>query len=366
MLNVKVKRREFLTALKRAQAATPKRTVIPILHNVKVTAANGLLTLVGTNTEITLSCACKAKVISKGEACIPPDRVKAFLESAGSEVIALIGRSEKIISIDADRASCNVESMPAKDYPGHSNAVNRRKAKVIVVKNLLSAVNKVAYAVNTEDSRPVLTGVLFRFRKDGIIELVATDGFRMGITHVKYITDHHFKRQDRRDFIVPVEAIRLIQFLKEGNYYIYIRDNLLELHTPEATIEAKCIDGTYPDYMKLIPSTPGEKITLNRAETLNALRHFKGPEYKEKAVRIEKKRGGVKVWSVDDDGHDLCFTVTGKAKTRFAANPEYLRDLVEHVAAEKVTLGVTGEGSPTMVKDKDTLHLVMPMFIKWS
>lgn len=358
-------RKELLAALKRVQPACAERTMQDIFRMVKLSAASGLLIVSATNNMQQLKTLCGARVKTKGEGCTSAERLRAFLENVDTEAVTLVDTGNKLLRVEAGKASFLIEYIQAT---GHGAALdgklNRRSAKPIAVRGLVSALNKIAYAIDVKGTRPVLQGVLFKFLQDNQIELVAADGFQMAVTRLKYKGDIHFKRKDPRQFILPSEAVELLQRGKADDYMFYIQDNYMEFHAGMEELDTFTINGTYPDYQKLIPDNKS-RVVIDHAETMKALKQFTVKEYKEHAVRIEPKRGGVRMSAVDTDGHKIEFSVTGKAKAKIAFNPVKFKAMMNHVPEGNVVMKVGSPSGPATVKDKDTLHIIMPMFVQW-
>ena len=364
-MQVKVNRRQLLAALKRVQPACAERTMQDVFRMVKLSAASGLLIVSATNNMQQLKTLCKAKVKTKGAGCISAERLRPFLESVDTEEVNLIDTGHKILRVEAGRASFNIEYIDGKVHGAALDGkLNRRSAKPIAVRGLVSALNRISYAISVDDSRVVLQGVLFKFLKENEIELVACDGFRLALTHVKYKSDIHFKRTDPRQFILPSEAVELLQRGQVDDYVFYIQGNYMEFHAGLEELDTFTINGTYPEYQKLIPDNKS-RVVFDRSETMKALKNFTVKEYKRSAVRIEPKRGCVKLSSVDSDGHKIEFSVSGKAKAKIAFDPVKFRDLVSQTPEGNVVMKVGSPSGPATVKDKDTLHVIMPMFIQW-
>lgn len=367
-MNITVNRRDLIAALKQVKAAVNRKTTIEIVRHVKLVAVDGLLLLTGTDLSTVLTCACKAKGVN-GEGCIPPDKALTFLEQATAEKVSLIATYKNLLKIEAGNSSYLVDFLTAKDFPALEHKIDRRKAKPITIPALLTALNKVSYAVAKEDTRPVLAGVSVKFLKNcSEIQLCAADGFRMALTMAKYKTEHKFKKDSPRQYIISREAVALIQSLKTEKVTMYIGDNFLEFDCGHAVVGTFPINGTYPDYDKLIPDRKAMKsITFDRGEMLNAVKAIiAAKEYKMHPLRVEPKRGGeIKIWTQDGDGHNLSFNIHGKGREKIAFNSSLLRDLIVNSPGENLKMRLTTGSSPALIDHQRDVHLLMPMYVVW-
>ncbi|MFA5376711.1 MAG: DNA polymerase III subunit beta [Dehalococcoidia bacterium] len=366
-MRVKVKRLEFLEALKKAQAACQKgKYGVEILRMVRMVAANGVLLLTGTDGSAAyITVTCKAQIKTKGAGCVTPDKIITFLSAAATDSVTLVDTGNKLLRIEAGHAAYLVDYQPADNFcdANFAAAIHRHKAKAVHVKGLFSALSDVAYAAAKEDTRPVLTGVLMKFR-DGIIELVAADGFRMAISRVKYKSDIHFKKTDSREFILPREAVDLMCRLKEESYTFFIGEGMMMFTSGSVEIGLKPIVGSFPAYEKLIPEHKG-KLTLDRAEVLSTLKQFSGKEFNDRAFRIEPKRGGVLVSMSSGDGNAVSCRVSGKSPIKIAFNIKLFKDMLSHLADSAVVMRVSDGNSPALIKVGDSQHILMPLRICW-
>ena len=366
-MKVELNRMAFIAALKTVKAARPRRSALPILRMVLLSAADGCLQLTCTDMTAVITTKIKAKLTATGDSCcIDPDKVLLLLDTLKTLNVTLNAK-DKVMEISSGSALCITEKMPGKDYPDFADKLAMKKAKPITVASFVTAVNKVAYAMAVEDTPPVLAGMSLKFL-DGEIELCAADGFRMGVTRVKYRTDHKFSKDAPRQFTVPREAVLLFKAFETDKVVMCIGENYLTFSTPRVIIGTGPIQGTYPDYSQLYTDLKGLKsMQFDRGEMLNVLKAvIRQKDFKMHPLRIETKRGGgVKVWSQDGDGHNLEFIVQGKCSVKKAFNPSLLRDTVAVTSGPGVIIKTaTGQG-PAMIKTGRDIHLLMPMFIQW-
>ena len=366
-MKVEVNRTALVSALKTVRAARCKRSALPILHMVLLAAAEGCLQLTCTDLTAVITTKLKARIVAKGDSCcVDPDKVLILLDTLKSPNVTLNAK-DKVMEISSGAALCITENMPGKDYPDFKDKLAMKKAKPITVASFVTAVNRVAYAMAVEDTRPILAGMSLKFL-DGEIELCAADGFRLAVTRVKYSTTHKFKKGDPRQFTVPREAVALFKTFGADKVVICIGDNYLTFSTPGVIIGTGPIQGTYPDYSQLYPDPKFMKpMSFDRGEMLNALKAvIKQKEFKLHPLRLETKRGGgVKVWSQDGDGHKLEFTVNGKGHGKIALNATLLRDTISVAPGPSITLYTTTNKGPMKMKLGHDTHLLMPMYVQW-
>ena len=366
-MKVEVNTIRLIAALKLVKAARPRRSALPILRMVLLSAADGYLQLTCTDLGAVITTKVKARITATGDSCcVDPDKVLILLDTLKTPNVTLNAK-DKVMEISSGKALCITEKMPGKEFPDFADKLAMKKAKPIIIAGLVSAINKVSYAMADEDVRPVLMAVSMKF-VDKEIELCAADGFRLAVTRVKYATAHKFKKDEPRQFVIPREAILLFETFEKDKVVMCIGENYLRFSTPEVVIGTGPIQGTYPNYSQLYPDPKNLKsMKFDRVEMLNVLKAvIKQKDFKIQPLRIEAKRGGgVKVWSQDGDGHKMEFVVQGKCSVKKAFNPSLLRDTVTATSGPSVIMKTaTGQG-PAMIKTGRDTHLLMPMFIQW-
>ncbi|MDD3428091.1 MAG: DNA polymerase III subunit beta [Caldisericia bacterium] len=366
-MKVEVNTIRLIAALKLVKAARPRRSALPILRMVLLSAADGYLQLTCTDLGAVITTKVKARITATGDSCcVDPDKVLILLDTLKTPNVTLNAK-DKVMEISSGKALCITEKMPGKEFPDFADKLAMKKAKPIIIAGLVSAINKVSYAMADEDVRPVLMAVSMKF-VDKEIELCAADGFRMAVTRVKYATSHKFKKDEPRQFVLPREAVLLFKAFETDKVVMCIGENYLRFSTPEVVIGACTIQGTYPNYSQLYPDPKNLKsMKFDRGEMLNVLKAvIKQKDFKVHPLRIEPKRGGgVKVWSQDGDGHKMEFVVQGKCSVKKAFNPSLLRDTVAVTTGQDVTIKTLAGQGAAMIKTGHDIHLLMPMYIQW-
>ena len=363
---VKVNTIRLIEALKIVRAARPKHSVLPIVRMVLLSAGDGHLQLTCTDLQTTIATKIKAGITATGDnCCVDPDKVLILLDTLKSPYVTLNSKG-KVMEISSGSTLCITEMVPGKDYPDFSERLAMKEAKPVIIPGMVSAVNKIAYAM-AETGVRLLMGMSMKFL-DKEIELCAADGFRLGVTRVRYTTAHEFKKEEPRQFILPREAVLLFKHFEKDKVVMCIGNNCLRFSTPEVTIGTMPIQGSYPNYSQLYPDPKNLKsMKFDRGEMMNVLNAvIKQKDFKTHPLRIEPKRGGgVKVCSQDGDGHKMEFVVQGKCSVKKAFNPSLLRDTVAVTTGQDVIMKTLAGEGPAMIKTGRDIHLLMPMFIQW-
>ena len=153
------------------------RAQLPILGNILLTTKKSKIYISSTNLEISASVQIGAKIEEEGEISIPAKVISELVANLPKETITLSAEKEQL-KVSTSGFSSTILGMNASDFPKVPNLIDREKAMSFSQIDLVHALTQVLFATSADETRPILTGVLFLFKKN-ILSLVATDGFRL-------------------------------------------------------------------------------------------------------------------------------------------------------------------------------------------
>ncbi|HZS03031.1 MAG TPA: DNA polymerase III subunit beta [Chloroflexota bacterium] len=364
----------------------PSKSTLPVLGNVLLATDRGQLKLAATNLDMAISYWVGAHVDEDGAVTLPARLLADFVSSLPDDRIdmALTTRGYTM-HLTCGRFSANIKGIDAEDFPripGVADAVPYALPAAI----LRECIQSVVFAAAPDDSRPVLSGVLFTL-KDGQLTLAAADGFRLAVRSAE-LTDTPVEGGQPSvplQMIVPAKALtEVARVLTDGDAQVEIAATpnknqvLFRLATAEtkAEIVSRLIEGQFPDYHKILPKQYSTRAVVNTSEFLRATRAASvfardnsmivkldvtpGPE--------ELVPGRLNVTAnsaeVGDNAGEVDASVDG-GEAQIAFNGRYLRDALEALGTAQAALEVTGPSSPGVIKpvgeQNGYLHVIMPM-----
>ncbi|MDO8568254.1 MAG: DNA polymerase III subunit beta, partial [Dehalococcoidales bacterium] len=182
--------------------AVATRTTLPITNNVLLATDEGRLKLVATNLEVAISCWIGAKIEEEGSITVPARLLTEFVSSLPNDKIDMaLSAKTKVLQLTCARYEARISGMDAKDFPPIPRIEDGITTRV-EVDALRQAINQVAFAAATEESRPVLTGVDAQFEGD-TLTLAAADGFRLAVRKLT-TTD---KVKEKTEVIIPARTL---------------------------------------------------------------------------------------------------------------------------------------------------------------
>ena len=356
--------------------AVATRAVLPITNNVLIATEGSQLKLAATNLEIAITCWIGATVEEEGTITIPARLVTDFVNSLPSGRIDMIlpPRSQSV-ELRCARYEARVSGLDPADFPPIPKIAEGVTIK-LKPEELRMAINQVAFAAASEESRPVLTGVDAEF--DGAqLTLAAADGFRLAVR--KFSLDTPV--DEKMSVIIPARSLaelnRLISDQREPvELTINPKKSQTIFRLTNVEMVSQLIQGTFPNYEQLIPQAYSTRAVVKLSEFLMATRSasiFARDGSGIVRLQIMPKDGKGKIAisaraeEIGDNLGEVDAVVEGE-EAKIAFNSRYLMDVLGVLTEEEVALEATTSSSPDVIRPvgKDNyVHVVMPMFVQW-
>ncbi len=356
--------------------AVASRTTLPITQNVLMTTDQSQLKLAATNLEIAISCWIGAKIENEGSITIPARVLTEFVGSLPSDIISL-NLKHHTLELKCGRYEARINGLDAADFPPIPQVGDDFSTKV-KAEDLKLAINQVAFAAATEESRPVLTGVQTEF-EGSKLTMAAADGFRLAVHRANLIEPV----KEKVAMIIPAKAYHELNRLmgnEDQEIEITLNSQKSQVLFKLKGIEmvSQLIQGNFPNYSQLIPQTYGTKARIDVAEFLRAIkmaaifardgsgiaRVIVTPGATVEAGKITIS---ARADEIGDNIGEIDALVDGEA-AKIAFNARYLADVLSVVKQAQVSLEVSTPSNPGVIRPVGTDnydHVVMPMFVQW-
>ncbi len=356
--------------------AVSPRSTLPVLGNVLLATDGGRLKLSATNLEVGINCWVGAKVEEEGATTVPARTFIDLVNALPPERVdlELITRTQTL-NLRAGRSEANVKGIDAEEFP--LVPVPEGEGKIPVEADALrTAVDQVAFAAATDESRPILTGVLARF-DESQITLAAADGFRLSVRTIPLVRPV----SDPFSVIIPARAlVELGRISGEQEEPITVTvtptRNQVLFQLTNIVLVSQLIDGNFPDYRQIIPQEHTTHSVLDTAAFLKACKA--ALIFARDAAHISRlhiKPGSelapghmiVSATSAEtgDDVSEMDAAITGN-EVEVAFNVRYLIDVLSVVGTPQIALDTTSSSSPGVIRpvgDVDFTHVIMPMHL---
>lgn len=344
------------------------RATLPVLSNILLTVAGGRLKLTATDLEIGVSTWIGGQVEKEGALTVPARLLTDFVSNNRDQKIELAAK-DKTLHLKSDHFEANIKGIEASEFPSIPEVVGEPLLK-IPTKDFTEAIKQVIIAPALDDTRPVLSGILFSF-KDGVLKFVATDSYRLA---EKKITLG--KQVDQSDIIVPSRGLNEVQRIigslaSVQNISISTSENQALFVIGDTQIVSRLIEGSFPSYEHIIPTAQQTQVTVDTTEMTGVVK-MSALFARESAnnIKLEFKKGELLAKSVSAQVGDNVSTMAAEVEgpeIEIAFNAKYLLDFLAVVGEKNVRIGVTDRlsaGTFRPGKSKDYLYIIMPLRVE--
>jgi DNA polymerase-3 subunit beta len=347
--------------------ATAQRTVasrsgaLPVLQDLRITATETGLELIGSDLEITNRVQVPAEVEETGVAVVPKllGEIVRKLEQ-GSVTVAVTGDEA---TVTAGRFSTSLRLKPAEDYP--RLAPTDGSGVRVDAAAFAAALKQVVRAASKDDLRPILTGVLLTAHAGGL-RLVATDSYRLAVRDLKGVS----MLDEGQRVLVAAKGLSEVQRLAgDGEIEVVLRERDVVFRTSRAEVTARLIEGDFPNYEQLIPSGYPNRLTVSREALMESLDRVQivGQSRDNAAVRLAMSGDGLELAMSAQDVGNAQESLDAKfegGELTVAFNPMFLRDGADAIDSEEVALETIDPLKPATLRSADGgdfLYLLMPV-----
>jgi len=316
-------------------ASVPTKTTLPVLSNILVEARKDGIRLSGTDLDIAVTTTVPAEVDDEGAITLPAKKLADIARELPAASVRISGSGEQRASVDCGKAKFKLLGLPRDEFPSFPQIKFDQPWKV-PAKDLHKLIGHVAFAVSTEESRPILNGVLWELRKDRM-RMVATNGHRLARMEVPLEGG-----SSNADLIVPPKALEQIRRLFGADDVVEIArsENHLGFRSGGTQVFTRLVEGPYPNYEQVIPRENDKFATVDRVAMAAALRRM-SIVASEQTHRIRLAlSGGTLKFSVQtpDLGEaqdEMPVTYEGDA-LEIGFNAAYLLELLKYMPTDEV------------------------------
>lgn len=358
--------------------AVASRSTLPVLSNVMLATDNGQLKLSATNLEIGINCWVGAKVIEEGAITIPARLLGEFINSLPPERIDMkLDESTQTLNLRCARFESNIKGIDAQEFPIVPTASIGEAAIKLEPSSLRAMIDQVVFAAATDESRPILTGVLVQFNEDNMT-MAAADGFRLSVKAATLKQNFG----DMLEVIIPARALMELGRIsgdQEQPVEVIItpaRKQIL-FHLQDIDLVSQLIEGKFPDYNQIIPKGYSTRSVMDTTSFLKAVRvsHLFARD-SANIVKLEITPTGDELMNgritlvatsaeLGDNVADVDASIEGNPM-EIAFNAKYLIDVLSIIDSPQVVLETSAASSPGVLRsigDDKFTHVIMPMHI---
>jgi len=367
MLKIKTTNEKLLGPLQQVTGIVERRHTLPILSNVLITAAGDHVEFLATDLEVQITSRAALESKAEGAVTVGARKLYDILRSLPQDVEVALDAKENRMTVRAGKSRFNLQTLAAADFPKMVEARDASKTLTLPQKALKDALRLVQFAMAVQDIRYYLNGVLFSVDKD-TLRVVATDGHRLSFASQSIGGDH-----GNVEAILPRKTVlELIKLLGDGDepVSLAIGANQVRFSLGDIEIVSKIVEGKFPDYAKVIPTTHKNRVALDRGTLAQSLNRA--------AILSNEKIRGVRLVFTKDALSIICTNNEQEEAEEGLAveydgdpldigfNISYLLDVLNHVDSPTVSFSMGDSNSSALVQmpgRDDFKYVVMPMRI---
>ena len=266
-----ISREKLQEGLAAVAASIPSKTTLPVLANILVEATEKGIRLSGTDLDIAVTTEVTADVETPGAITIPAKKLSEIARELPPAPVRIAAVGEQRVTLDCGRTHFKILGLPRDEFPALPN-VRFNESWRIRSGDLQKLISHTSFAVSTEESRPILNGVLWELKPD-MMRMVATNGHRLARMDVPTPPSGNAAQAD---LIVPPKALEQIRRLFRSDEEVEIArsENHLGFRSPTTQIFTRLIEGPYPNYEQVIPRENDKSATADKAAFSSALRRM--------------------------------------------------------------------------------------------
>jgi DNA polymerase-3 subunit beta len=265
-----ITREKLQEGLQAVAAAVPAKTTLPVLSNLLIETTDRGVRLSATDLDIAVATEVSADVESQGAITIPARKLNEIARELPPSPVRMAASGEQRVTLECGRSKFKLVGLPRDEFPTFPT-VRFTESWRVKSGELQKLITHTAFAVSTEESRPILNGVLWELR-DVRMRMVATNGHRLAKMEIGI----DLSQAPAGDLIVPPKALEQIRrlFPAEEELEIARGDNHLGFRSPFTSVFTRLVEGPYPNYEQVIPKDNDRVCIADKAALAGALKRM--------------------------------------------------------------------------------------------
>lgn len=366
-----IDRSTLLKALSHTQTVVERKSVTPILSNVLLSAEDNRLSISATDLDLSLIETIPAHVEERGTTTVSAhllhDIVRKLPDNSSIEM------SEKpdtnLLTLKSGKAKFSLPTLDAKDFTNIKTS-GLPHAFVVHSKDLAHLIGSTRFSMSTEEARYYLNGIYFH-TKDAeqrpVLRTVATDGHRLALAEMDQPQGAH----GMPDVIIPrktvTEVAKILEEI-EGDVHVSLSLTQIIFNFGKALIASRLIDGSFPDYEKVIPHNNHASLTVSRKQLCDVIDRISTiASDKTKGIRIAIEQKNITISASSNNqsmGTEDCDATYNGTPFNTGFNARYLLEVTQQIKSETVEFKLSDDNSPAILKgvgEEEAFYVMMPM-----
>jgi len=370
-MKLTIERAALLRSLNHVQNVVERRNTIPILSNVKIEGRDGLVSLNATDMDLDIVESVAADVVRPGATTAPAHTLYEIVRKLpeGSQVEIEHAGEDSQLTLRSGRSKFTLASLPVEDYPVMSGG-ELPYSFTLSADELKGLIDRTKFAISSEETRYYLNGIYLHAAKSGTLDVlraVATDGHRLARVEAP-LPDG---AQGIPGVIVPRKTVtELRKLLDETTMEVTVSlsETKIRFAFDDAILTSKLIDGTFPDYERVIPADNDKIMVVDCKSLSQAVDRVSAiSTEKSRAIKLAVDKGGITLSASSPESGSAVEELEASYESsaiEIGFNSRYLLDILAQIEGDAARFAMADAASPTVVRevtDSSAVYVLMPM-----
>ncbi len=370
-MQLTIERATLLKSLAHVQSVVERRNTIPILSNALMAAGDGKLSLTATDMDLTIVDEVAASIAEPGATTVPAHTIYDIVRKLpdGAEVEIAGGGDSTQLTLRSGRSKFSLATLPKEDFPA-TGSEELPKTFTLQSRELKNLIDRTRFAISMEETRYYLNGIYLHAAQDDKVPLlraVATDGHRLA----RFEMPLPESASGMPGVIVPRKAVAELRKLIEESdepVQIALSETRIRFAFGSTVLSSKLIDGTFPDYERVIPTGNDKVLDVDCRSFANAVDRVSTiSSEKSRAVKMSVNDGAMTLSATSPENGSAMEEISvdyGGPSIEIGFNSRYLLDIAQQIEGEVAQISMADAASPTIVRevaDSSALYVLMPM-----
>ncbi|MDF2503223.1 DNA polymerase III subunit beta [Clostridium sp.] len=361
-MKFKCEKSKLQEAISIAQKAVTGKSSMPILQGLLLIAEQDQITIIGSDIDLSIETKLEAEVIETGKIVVDSKLFGDIIRKLPNSNIEISSIDDNSIKLICEKSNFTLVHMNPDDFPSLPS-IDEEMIFSIEQKTLKNMIKSTIFAIAQDESRPILTGVLFEV-KDKKVNLVALDGYRLAFRSEPIDNDNSMSA------VIPGktlnEVVKILQ--DDGVVNITFTSNHILINLEKTKIISRLLEGEFIKYTSIIPEEHNLRVDVKRGELLNCIERASlvGKDGNTSLIKLDIEDDYMVITSNSQLGkvrEELNIILQGE-KLQIAFNSKYLIDLLKIIEEEEICMDFSSSVTPCLVKSKENnnyTYLILPV-----
>lgn len=362
-MNFSCTKNKLQDAISIAQKAVTGKSPMPILQGILISAKDNELILIGSDIDLSIETKIEANVLQEGSIVVDAKIFGEIIRKLPNSLIEIKTLDNNSIEIICEKSKFNLIHMDPEEFPSLPK-INENIIFSVSQKMLKNMIKSTIFAIAQEETRPILTGILFEV-KENKLNLVALDGYRLALR------SSIIENEDVINAVIPGKTFNEVSKIlsdEDENANITFTPNHILFNLGNTKIVSRLLEGEFIKYNSIIPEEFALKVTAKRLDLLNCIERasLMAKDGNTNLIKFDIKEDTLIITSNSQLGRvreELNIILQGE-ELQIAFNSKYLIDVLKIIEEDEIVLEFSSSVSPCVIKSKENnnyTYLVLPV-----